>query len=264
MTNRPIGIFDSGVGGLTVLAKVRELLPNENVIYVGDTANVPYGGKDYETLLGYGRGIINFLRGHDVKAVVLACGTTSSTVYEELAREYPDIPLIDVIRPGVKACIELERNDGLRIGLIATAATIKSGLFKRLLLAECPDISLVERACPLFAPMVEVGVIHGPIAEWVARTYLENWYGKIDALVLGCTHYPLLTDAIFSVLEDVKLVNLAAYAAENLKFLLAAEGMLNGTSTPGTCKYYVSGETSAFDKSASFLLGDIAGAMKMM
>ena len=261
MSSRPVGIFDSGAGGLTVLQAVKEVLPGESIIYVGDTANAPYGGKSYNELLGHGRDIILFLRSQGVKAIVLACGTTSSTVYEQLADECADIPLVDVIRPGVEACVELA---DLRLGLIATAATIKSGLFERMLKARCPGISLLTQACPLFAPMVEAGVTHGPIARWAAETYVGSWRGSIDALVLGCTHYPMLADTLAGVLgEDVRFINFASHTAHAFKNKLAAVGILNDGSAPPVYKYYVSGDPGGFDKTARFLLGESPGAKRI-
>jgi len=282
--NRPIGIFDSGVGGLTVLAEVKKALPGESVIYVGDTANAPYGGKSPEALLKHGRDIIRFLRGHNVKAVVLACGTTSSTVYEELARENPDIPLVDVIRPGVQACAKMNKpwddtspkghyatdthahktEQPFRLGIIATAATIKSGLFARMLKAQRPDISILTQACPLFMPMVEAGVTHSPITKWVAENYIGHWQGKVDVVVLGCTHYPLLTEAISSVLGmDMQYINLATYAAQALKDQLSATLALGDGKTPATHKYYVSGAPSTFNEAARFILNYSPDADKM-
>jgi len=301
-STRPIGIFDSGVGGLTVLAEVKEALPHENIIYVGDTANAPYGGKSPEALLKHGRDIIRFLRSHDVKAVVLACGTTSSTVYDQLAKENPDIPLVDVIRPGAKACAELDlawqspspllkedknsiafpvlakssksdlsitshkKDDEatpLRLGIIATAATIKSGLFAQLVKNQRPDIKLLTQACPLFAPMVEAGATHTPIAKWAAETYIGHWRGKIDALVLGCTHYPLLTDALSHALgKDMQYINLATHTAQALKARLAAIGGLNHGDALAHYKFYVSGEPDVFNKTAQFLLDDNPNAQK--
>ena len=249
----PIGIFDSGVGGLTVLAEIQKALPNESIIYVGDTANAPYGGKSNEELLQLGRRIIKFLLTQDVKAVVLACGTTSSTVYEQLVSEYPGIPLVDAIRPGVQACVELTTP---RIGLIATVATIRSGLFAKLLNTKRPDISLLTQACPLYAPMVEAGTTQGPIAKWATETYVSGWRGKIDALVLGCTHYPLLADTLTDVLgTDVQFINLATHTTQALKAQLAATGSFNEGETPPDYKFYVSGPPGAFNKTARFLLG---------
>jgi len=261
----PIGIFDSGVGGLTVLEKVQQALPYESILYVGDTANAPYGGKSNDELLQHGRHIINFLRQQNVKAIVLACGTTSSTVYQQLADEYHDIPLVDVIRPGVDSCVKLLDHDpSLRIGLIATAATIKSGLFANLLKAKQPDTSLLTQACPLFAPMVEAGITSGPIAKWVVETYINNWRGKVDALILGCTHYPLLSNIFADVLgADIQLLNLATHAAQALKTQLSATGNLNSSDMLPKYKFYVSGEPSAFDKTARFLLQRDISALKI-
>jgi len=259
--NRPIGIFDSGVGGLTVLREVQAILPHEPVIYVGDTANAPYGGKTPEELLGCAREIIRFMRGHNVKAVVLACGTTSSTVYDKLVAENPDLPLVDVIRPGVLACAET----GLkRIGLIATAATIKSGLFARLVSEQVPHINLVSQACPLFAPIVEAGATKTVVAHFAAKTYVGKWHGQIDALVLGCTHYPLLTDVLSDVLgEDMQYINLAAHTARALYAKLEAEGITSDGKAQAEYGYYVSGEPGSFDKTARFLLENITQAKKM-
>jgi len=251
--NRPIGIFDSGVGGLTVLAKIQELLPNESTIYVGDTANAPYGGKTPEALLRHGRDIINFLCSQNVKAVVFACGTTSSTVYGQLATEFPQLPLVDVIRPAAKACIELNQS---RLGIIATAATIKSGLLAQLIKARRPSMQIKTQACPLFMPMVEAGITHNHLAKWATETYVGNWKGEIDALVLGCTHYPLLTDALTGVLgKDVQYINLATYTAQALSQKLAAIGCQCTDKTQAIHKYYVSGPPDAFNKTARFILG---------
>ena len=252
----PIGIFDSGVGGLTVLSEIEKLLPKESIVYVGDTANAPYGGKSHEELLQHGRDIITFLLGHNVKAVVLACGSTSSTVYEQLVAEFPHIPLIDVIRPGVQACLKLTAdNPNIRIGFIATAATVKSGLFAKLLKAQGPALSLLTRGCPMFAPMVEAGVTHGPIAKWATETYVADWRGNIDALVLGCTHYPLLADSLAQVLgADVQFLNFATHTAQALEAQLAWAGSLNDGAHPPEIKFYVSGDPGMFNKTARFLL----------
>ena len=253
--NAPIGIFDSGVGGLTVLAKIQEILPGESLIYVGDTANAPYGGKSHDELLGHGRDIIRFLRRQNVKAIVLACGTTSSTVYQQLVDENPGVPLVDVVRPGVEVCAKLaDENPGLRIGLIATAATIRSGLFAKLLKAH--GVSVVMQACPMFAPMVEAGVTFGPVARWVAETYVGSWRSNVDALVLGCTHYPLLEETLGDVLgAGTQFINLAESTAQALKTRLAMAGCLNDGSTPPGYQFCVSGDPVVFSNTARLLLG---------
>jgi len=182
-----------------------------------------------------------------------------------LAEECPDIPLVDVIRPGVNACVELiGQNPGFRIGLIATAATVKSGLFAKLLNAEKPDALLLTQACPLFAPMVETGVTHGPVAKWAVETYVSEWRGHIDALVLGCTHYPLLSDTLADVLgADVQLINLATHTAQALKTRLATMGALNDSEAVPACKFYVSGDAGAFNATAQFLLRREFDAVKI-
>ncbi|MCL2527204.1 MAG: glutamate racemase [Defluviitaleaceae bacterium] len=259
--NRPIGIFDSGVGGLTVLAKIHELLPNESTIYVGDTANAPYGGKTPEALLGHGRDIINFLCSQNVKAVVFACGTTSSTVYEQLVAEFPQLPLVDVIRPAAKACIEMKQS---RLGIIATAATIKSGLLAQLIKTKRPSMQIKTQACPLFMPMVEAGITHNHLAKWAAETYVGHWKGEIDALVLGCTHYPLLTDVLTGLLgKNIQYINLATYTAQALSQGLAAANGLSIDKTQAVHKYYVSGEPDTFNKTAHFILGSNPYAEKI-
>jgi len=289
---RPIGIFDSGVGGLTVLEKINEVLPNESIVYIGDTANAPYGGKSPESLLKHARDIIKFLRTKNVKAIVLACGTTSSTVYEQLTHENPDIPMVDVIRPGAMACIEMaamsnasdsalqsctiqhsskpqDNKKPLRLGLIATAATIKSGLFAHIIKSHNPNIQILTQACPLFAPMVEAGVTDNHIAKWAAEAYIGHWRGKIDALVLGCTHYPLMTNTLSSILgQDIQYINLATHTAQALKAKLAitTHKMTDITvqgATAQSISFYVSGEPDSFNKTAGCLLGKSLNAEKI-
>jgi len=263
--HNPIGIFDSGVGGLTVTKEIRRLLPSENIVYVGDTARVPYGAKDAETLLTYGREIIRFLLTKNVKAVVLACGTSSANTFDKLQDEFPDLPLVDVLRPGVATCLKLlQAQPHLRFGLIATAATIKSGLFERLLLEEIPNTVLHVRACPLFASMVEAGLAgkpNNPILHFAAQTYLSDLRGQIDALVLGCTHYPLLTTTLKHILGDIQFINLAESAAAATKTCLANK--LNGCDTPPTHQFYVSGSTEIFKKTARNIFNEEIEPLKI-
>jgi len=252
MDPRPIGIFDSGVGGLTVAKEIRRLLPYENTIYVGDTARVPYGTKTPDELLSFSREIIKFLLRKDVKAVVIACGTSSSITYEQMQKEFPVLPLIDVVRPGVKACLQMENT---RFGLIATAATIRNGLFVRLLKEKCPGVEVHARACPLFASMVESGLpANHPAVRFATETYLAGLRGQIDALVLGCTHYPLLTDALAATLGDIEFINLGVAAAhatkECLKDILADESNIPSHS------YYVSGPVDVFRATGQRIIGE--------
>jgi len=251
MDSRPIGIFDSGVGGLTVAKEIRHLLPYESTIYVGDTARVPYGTKTPDELLSFSREIIQFLLDKNVKAVVIACGTSSSITYEQMQEEFPTLPLIDVVRPGVEACLQMKNT---RFGLIATAATIRNGLFVRLLKEKCHDAIIHARACPLFASMVESGLpASHPAVRFATETYLAGLRGQIDALVLGCTHYPLLTDALSATLGDIKFINLGVAAAhatkECLKNILADENNIP------THSYYVSGPADVFRATGQRIIG---------
>ena len=258
MDSRPIGIFDSGVGGLTVAKEIRRLLPHESTIYVGDTARVPYGTKTPEELIKFSREIIHFLLSKNVKAVVLACGTSSSVTYEQLLIDFPDLPLIDVIRPGVDTCAEMAKlRPDIRFGLIATAATVKSGLFSRLLAEKCPGVTLHSRACPLFASMVESGLdTSHPAVRFAVENYLSDLRDQIDALVLGCTHYPLLTNALAATLGNVEFINIGEAAAVVTKERLMQKNILAGENSTPTHSYYVSGIADVFRATGSLILGE--------
>ncbi|MCL2373011.1 MAG: glutamate racemase [Defluviitaleaceae bacterium] len=264
MDDRPIGIFDSGVGGLTVAHQLRRVLPHESTIYVGDTARVPYGSKTKETLLSYGRDIIKFLLTKNVKAVILACGTSSANTYQQLQEEFPQIKLIDVLRPGVAACASmLAVNPQLRLGLIATEATVRSGLFETLLKEKSPTANIISRPCPLFASMVEAG--HAtkpgdPILQFVSDNYLADLRGQIDALVLGCTHYPLLTAILTATLGQIQFINLAESTAAAAKTQLSTQ---LSTKTKPTHQFYVSGSTEIFQQTAKQIFGEDCVAGKV-
>jgi len=256
---RPIGIFDSGVGGLTVAREIYRLLPGESTIYVGDTARVPYGTKTPEELLHYAQEIIRFLLNKNVKAIVIACGTSSAVTYSTLREEFADLPLVDVIRPGVDECAKLvDTNPNTRLGIIATAATIKSGLFSQLLTERCPDMTLYARACPLFASMVEAGLpTNHPAMRFATETYLSDLRGKIDALVLGCTHYPLLTDALGTALGDIQFVNIGEATARATQEKLTQLNLLSDNDTPAAHTFYVTGPDDVFRTTGSLILGEV-------
>jgi glutamate racemase len=240
------------VGGLTVVDEIRKQIPHESIVYAGDTARVPYGGKDANTLLQYGREIIRFLvNEHEVKAVVIACGTISSNVFDELREAFPGVLLIDVIRPGVRACAE---HNPPKAGLIATEATVRSGLFAKLLKAEKPGIQLEARACPLFVPLVEEGWVNNAVTRMVAETYLGEWKSAgLGALVLGCTHYPLLSGALRDVLgSEINLINMAQYTVRALFDALKARNLLSGGEP--SHRFFVSGYADKFDKMAEMIL----------
>lgn len=244
----PIGVFDSGVGGLTVVKEIMRQLPGENMIYFGDTARVPYGSKSKKTVLKYSRQIVHFLRKNEVKAIVVACNTASALALEEIKQEI-DIPIIGVVEPGARMAAESTKTNN--VGIIGTESTIKSGIYSKLLRHLNADITVVSRACPLFVPLVEEGLLEDRITDDVIERYLHELkeYG-IDSLILGCTHYPLIRNAIKRYMgPEVNLVNPAYETAKSLKIMLAEQGLLNGTGDMAACQYYVS---DGVDKFCSF------------
>lgn len=258
MDNRPIGVFDSGLGGLTAVSEIRRILPSENIIYFGDTSRVPYGGRSRETLLKYARQDVRFLRSFDIKAIVVACGTVSTNALTELRQEN-DLPILGVVDPACARAVKVSR--GGRIGLIATAASVRSGAYERQILALKPDAAVISKACPLLAPLVENGRYHrgDVVVETVAREYLAPLRDAgVDTLILGCTHYPLLTDVIADVMgSGVALINTGGEAAWELKRTLTASGAL-AEERQGQETFYasdISGDFSAIAR--EFLHEDI-------
>ena len=214
MKNRceaPIGVFDSGVGGLTVVREIMRNLPNEEIVYFGDTARVPYGSKSKETVTRYSRQIVRFLQSKEVKAIVVACNTASAYALETIKKEL-DIPIIGVVEPGAR---------------VACEATVHSGIYTSFIRRQKPDVQVVSKACPLFVPLVEEGWLKDPITMEVARRYLEELLQyDIDTLILGCTHYPLLRSTVQKIVGDkVNLVNPAYETARDLKKLLERENL---------------------------------------
>ncbi len=220
-----IGVFDSGVGGLTVAKEIMKTLPDEKIIYFGDTARVPYGSKSKATVTKYTEQIIRFLLTHEVKALVVACNTMSALALDTVENNL-SIPITGVVKPGALAACKATRNK--RIGVIATESTIKSMLYKHLLKDIDPEIEVIGQACPLFVPLVEEGMIDDPVTEEIARRYLFGLIRQdIDTLILGCTHYPLIKDTVAEIVgEHVVLVNPAYETARGLKELLEENDML--------------------------------------
>lgn len=263
--DKAIGVFDSGVGGLTVVREIMRNIPNERIIYFGDTARVPYGSKSKETILRFSRQIVHFLQSQDIKALVVACNTASAFALEEIKHEV-NIPIVGVVRPGAKVACETTRNN--RIGIIATKGTISSGLYTQLIHEMNPQAEVVGKACPLFVPLVEEGWWKDPITVEVAKRYLEELKDKeIDTLILGCTHYPLLRSLIGEIMgEKVTLVNPAYETALELKRLLEKKGiacrMKPGEENP--CRFFVSDAAESFREFASEILPcDIYKAVKI-
>ena len=246
MDQRPIGVFDSGSGGLTAVREIRSILPSENIIYFGDTSRVPYGGRSAEILLKYARQDVRFLRTFDIKAILVACGTVSTTALPQLRKE-SDIPILGVVEPACRRAAAVTRNK--RVGLIATAASVRSGAYQRILQELDPDVAVTARACPLFVPLVENGRFRpgDPVIETVAREYLEPLRATgIDTLILGCTHYPLLTEIIADIMgPGVTLIDSGAAAARVLRQTLSDRGAL-AQRDHGTLTLYASDRPEDF------------------
>jgi glutamate racemase len=221
---RPLGVFDSGIGGLTVVKALRDLLPNENIFYLGDTARVPYGGKSATTVERYSVEMTEMLVAEDVKAIVIACNSASAVALPKLEEMLP-IPVIGVIKPGAQAAVAATRNG--HVGVIGTRATIKSGAYERELRALNPDIRVSMRACPLLVPLIEEGWLDDELTDRVIACYLGPiTHDGIDTLVLGCTHYPLLADAISRFLSGkVRLVDSARTCAKTVERLLDRQSL---------------------------------------
>lgn len=242
---KPIGVFDSGIGGLTVVRALRELLPNENIFYLGDTARVPYGGKSAATVERYSREITELLLKENCKTIVVACNTASALALPQLESTTP-VPITGVIQPGAQAAVAATRNG--HIGVIGTRATIKSGAYERALLGLDPAVQVSARACPFFVPLIEEGWLEGEITDGVVRQYLWPLVEEgIDTLVLGCTHYPLLREAIGRFLgESVRLVDSAQNCATAVARLLEEEGLRAETGPAGLLSVALTDPPDAF------------------
>ena len=254
--NSPIGVFDSGVGGLTVAREIMRQLPNERIVYFGDTARVPYGSKSKETVMKYSRQIVNFLKTQQVKAIVVACNTASAYALDELEQEV-DIPIIGVVRPGARAAIEATKNG--KIGVIATEATINSGIYNRYIEKNDKSVKIIGKACPLFVPLVEEGLWEDPVTDEIARRYLTELIDSdIDTLILGCTHYPMIRSTVGRIMgKQVTLVNPAYETARELKEMLLEKG-LESEHRPGLgtelYRLFVSDAADKFQRFANSIL----------
>ncbi len=252
----PIGVFDSGVGGLTVAREIMRQMPNEKIIYFGDTARVPYGSKSKETVTRFSKQIVRFLRTFDVKTIVVACNTASAYALEELEKEC-DIPIIGVVKPGAKTAAEVTKNG--KIGVIATEATIHSGIYSQYIKEMKKNVTIYGKACPLFVPLIEEGLWVDPVTDEIAKRYLTELIDlDIDTLILGCTHYPLIRSTLGRIIGDkVTLVNPAYETAIELKALLEERGLLN-TKQPALgenrYQFYVSDTAEKFRNFANSII----------
>ncbi len=261
--NRPIGIFDSGLGGLTVVKELIKQLPNEQILYFGDTKRVPYGTKSRETISLFAHQDAAFLLSMDVKMIVAACGTVSSVV-EDLPQVLP-VPYMGVVENAARAAVAATRNG--RIGVLGTEATIASGAHKRAILSILPSATVFTRACSLFVPLVEAGWYRpeDPGVMRIARTYLDDLCKEgLDTLILGCTHYPLLSQVIEGIMgRQVTLINMGtSTAAAVAKRLKVTDSLCDGTK-PGKQSLFVSDLTDSFCRTASVLLGQDAQSISV-
>jgi glutamate racemase len=270
MNDRPIGIFDSGVGGLTVLRAVRSALPSESLVYLGDTARVPYGNKSPATVARYALEDSQFLLGKGVKMIVIACNTASALAAPALRSEFPGVPILGMIGPGSRAATRATRNG--RIGVIATAATIGSGAYEQRIRATFaaggkePEL-IRSVACPLFVPLAEEGETDSEIARLAAAKYLAPLKAdRIDTLVLGCTHYPLLRRVIAETMgPEVTLVDSAEAAAAETAALLGSSGLLSSSSQPARSEsFFVTDAASRFATIASAILGSPPASLELV
>ncbi len=258
MDKRPIGVFDSGLGGLTAVRELRKVLPEEDIIYFGDTGRVPYGSRSREIILQYARQDIAFLLSKNVKYIMAACGTVSSILPPSLSSRLP-VPYTGVLEAAARSAARATACR--RIGVIGTAATIRSGSYYRLLKQLLPDAEIFTRACPMFVPLVENGYLgrENPITTAIAEEYLADIRSAgVDVLILGCTHYPLIADVIGKVMgPGVTLIDPGRETADATRAALAARGLLGGQG--GQARYFVSDSTEGFVAVADTFLGQYAG-----
>lgn len=261
----PIGVFDSGVGGLTVAREITRQLPNENLVYFGDTARVPYGSKSKDNIIRFSEQIIRFLETKQVKAIVIACNTASALALETVRHEF-DVPILGVVIPGARAAVEVTKK--LKVGVVGTDATVQSRMYTRVIQEMNPKIQVVEKACPLFVPLVEEGFKEHHVTDEIIEYYLGDMKREagIDAMILGCTHYPLLRKKIRAYMGDgIQIVNPAFETAMDLKCLLEENHMMNDAQEEsGRYEFYVSDAAEKFRGFANSVMPcDISSAQKI-
>ncbi|HEX9105669.1 MAG TPA: glutamate racemase [Longimicrobiales bacterium] len=261
--NRPIGIFDSGIGGLTVAREVVHRLPHESIVYFGDTARVPYGPKSPETVRRYSREATAFLMSRGVKAVVVACNTATAHALEALRAELP-VPVLGVIEPGARAAVAASHAH--RVGVIGTAGTIHSGAYDLAVRRRLEDARVYAQPCPLFVPLVEEGMESTHATRLIAEQYLRPLHDMdVDVLVLGCTHYPLLRPVIQQIMGSaVTLVDSGAETARELEQTLAQRGLLRTDSAPPRHEFYASDSPMRVKELGSRFMGEIIGEVTLM
>ena len=254
MNGAAIGVFDSGLGGLTTVRQLHRLMPEERIIYFGDTGRVPYGSRSREILRKYAQQDMAFLMHHQVKMVIAACGTVSSTS-ADLGAQLP-VPFTGIIEPAARAAVQVTRTG--RIGVIATAATIASEALPRAIRALMPTADVRQQACPLFVPLVEGGFTDpaDPVTRMVAERYLAPLRGAVDTLILACTHYPIIAPIIGEVMGDgVTLIDSGAETARHARPVLESAGLRADPAAPGGTEYYVTDRVQDFERIGGLFLG---------
>jgi len=250
MDNRPIGIFDSGIGGLTVFDKIREILPSEDLVYLGDTARVPYGNKSFSTILKFSIENVLFLLKHNVKLIVVACNSSAAVSLSFLSANFK-IPIVGVIKPGAEHALRV--SSGQRIGIIGTALTIKSKAYEKELRLLTKKVKTVTQSCPLFVPLIENGWVQNPITRDVIAFYLKPLRNKVDTLILGCTHYPIIKPVIKKYLPRVKLVDSSEQTAVAVQTTLNIMD-LRSSVKKGQSRIFVTDDPARFKSVSAIFL----------
>jgi len=252
MNNNPIGIFDSGAGGLTVVREIEKLLPRENIIYYGDTARVPYGNKSKSTIVKFSIENILFLLERKVKVVIVACNTSSALALTYLQQIF-SVPIIGVIEAGVKKALETSTNG--KIAVIGTRSTISSGAYAKALSKNKKKTKIYTQSCPLFVPLVEEGSLNSPLVKSAIKFYLKTIKAKnVDSIVLGCTHYPLIKSQIAKFLNGTTVIDSAKEVASHARDVLKLNGLKTNRKTKGKTTLYVSDQTQEFRRLAKLFL----------
>jgi len=254
MDNRPIGVFDSGLGGLTAVRQIMDVLPGEDIIYFGDTGRVPYGNRSRETIIRYTKDDIEFLLKHNIKLILAACGTASSVALPFLKDKY-GIKIMGVLESACEEAVASTKNG--KIGVIGTKGTVASGKYAEILNSLNPKLKVFSKACPMFVPLVENGYAESEAARLIAKDYLLSLKEeKVDTLILGCTHYPLLERVISDIMGDeVILINSGAASARYVKRYLCENNALSKKETGGESEFYVSDSVEGFTSLGSIFLG---------
>jgi glutamate racemase len=257
LKNSPIGVFDSGLGGLTCVKELNALMPFEDIIYFGDTARIPYGTRSRETVMRYAAQDIEFIKKHNVKMIIAACGTVSSVALSERNLAGDNMLFTGVVIPAAQAACAATRNK--KVGVIGTQATIKTGAYGKAMRAICQDINVIGKACPMFVPLVENGYVKrgNPVAVALAEEYLKPIRDEgVDTLILGCTHYPILSDIIADVMgEGVTLISSGREAANTAYAMLTSADLLTNRTEKGKNTFFVSDSAAGFSESAKAFLG---------